>query len=74
MTEEDVKNYKITSSLQSKGWNTPDVFKFEYAITPGRVIARNNTPVREKSKFADYALFNKGRIIAVVEAKKSDVL
>jgi type I restriction enzyme R subunit len=72
MQESQVRKEIIDKELLNSGWNTDDITKVskEYLIE----IDNNLPDFFDKNKnYADYVLLNKkGKIIAIVEAKKSD--
>ena len=70
MSEEDIKVNFITPALEKSGWKVGKNILFEKSFTDGRIEVHGERTVRQKQKFADYALYyNSSFLIAIVEAK-----
>ena len=80
LSERDICTKFITPAIQNAGWKHHE-FREEVQLTDGRVIVRGRLAARTKNpdvkggpKRADYVLYARPNIPAVVEAKQSDFL
>lgn len=69
LTERDICTKFITPALAAAGWDIQKQVREEWPFTDGRIIVRGNKYARGQRKRADYVLFYKSTMIAVVEAK-----
>lgn len=67
LSEEDIKNQRITPALEKAGWDR-EKMRMEYSYTAGRI--RGTLGVRSAKRSVDYMLFDDDNYpIAIVEAK-----
>lgn len=71
LSEEDIKNQRITPMLLDKGWKREQM-RMEYAYTAGEIRVEGSLKRREKRKSIDYLLFDDENYpIAIIEAKSA---
>ena len=75
MNEADTRAQLIDPQLVQAGWGRVEDSQIlrEYVIAPGRIGSRQGAPVSRRGMIADYVLVNKGRKLAVVEAKSDEL-
>ncbi len=69
LSERDICTKYINPALQKAGWDIQKQIREEWSFTDGRVIVRGQKYSRAKPKRADYVLFYKSNMLAVIEAK-----
>ena len=71
-TERDICTKFIVPSLQKAGWNIQRQVREEWFFTDGRIIVRGQKYARGKRKRADFVLFYRSRMLAIIEAKDNN--
>lgn len=72
LSEEDIKNQRITPALEDKGWNREQM-RMEYTYTAGKIKVEGVLVSRKRKKSIDYLLFDdENRPIAIIEAKREE--
>ncbi|MBD1398811.1 DEAD/DEAH box helicase family protein [Pontibacter sp. JH31] len=72
LSERDICTKFITPSLAVAGWDIQKQVREEWPFTDGRIIVRGSKYTRGQRKRADYVLFYKSTMIAVIEAKDNN--
>lgn len=72
LSERDICTKFITPSLAAAGWDIQKQVREEWPFTDGRIIVRGSKYTRGQRKRADYVLFYKSLMIAVIEAKDNN--
>ncbi|SIQ99484.1 EcoAI/FtnUII family type I restriction enzme subunit R [Pontibacter lucknowensis] len=72
LTERDICTKFITPALAAAGWDIQKQVREEWPFTDGRIIVRGSKYTRGQRKRADYVLFYKSTMIAVIEAKDNN--
>lgn len=74
LNERELRTKYITPAIEKAGWDVKSsLFREEYPITKGRIIAKAQVCKRDRPLFADYVLFAKPNLpIAIVEAKDAN--
>jgi type I restriction enzyme, R subunit len=68
-SERDICTKFITPALVAAGWDIQKQVREEWSFTDGRIIVRGQKYTRGKQKRADYVLFYKSTMVAIIEAK-----
>jgi len=71
-SERDICTKYIVPALQKAGWDVQKQIREEWSFTDGRVIVRGQKHTRAKPKRADFVLFYKSTMLAVIEAKDNN--
>ncbi|MEK6476027.1 DEAD/DEAH box helicase family protein [Catalinimonas sp. 4WD22] len=71
-SERDICTKYIVPALQKAGWDIQKQIREEWSFTDGRVIVRGQKHTRAAPKRADYVLFYKSNMLAVIEAKDNN--
>ncbi len=69
LSERDICTKYITPALRDAGWDIKKQVREEWNFTDGRVVVRGQKHTRAPRKRADYVLFYKSIMLAVIEAK-----
>lgn len=72
LTERDICTKFITPALAAAGWDIQKQVREEWAFTDGRIIVRGHKHTRGQRKRADYVLFCKSTMVAIIEAKDNN--
>ncbi|MCP2044711.1 EcoAI/FtnUII family type I restriction enzme subunit R [Pontibacter sp. HSC-36F09] len=72
LTERDICTKFITPALTAAGWDIQKQVREEWAFTDGRIIVRGHKHTRGQRKRADYVLFYKSTMVAIIEAKDNN--
>lgn len=74
INESKTREKFITPAIKKSGWNTNQI-KEEVSFTDGKIIIdKDNEEKRKKGKRADYILYYKNFPLAIVEAKRKNLL
>ncbi|MFD3003854.1 EcoAI/FtnUII family type I restriction enzme subunit R [Pontibacter toksunensis] len=72
LSERDICTKFITPALVAAGWDIQKQVREEWSFTDGRIIVRGQKYTRGKQKRADYVLFYKSTMVAIIEAKDNN--
>ncbi|AKQ46417.1 restriction endonuclease [Rufibacter radiotolerans] len=72
LSERDICTKFITPALVAAGWDIQKQVREEWSFTDGRIIVRGQKYSRGKQKRADYVLFYKSTLLAIIEAKENN--
>ena len=72
LSEQDICTKFITPALRKAGWDIQRQIRQEWSFTDGRIIVRGQKYARGKRKRADYVLFYRSRMLAIIEAKDNN--
>ncbi|MBX0335177.1 DEAD/DEAH box helicase family protein [Pontibacter sp. HSC-14F20] len=72
LSERDICTKFITPALATAGWDIQKQVREEWSFTDGRIIVRGQKYTRGTKKRADYVLFYKSTMIAIIEAKDNN--
>ncbi|WP_181305537.1 EcoAI/FtnUII family type I restriction enzme subunit R [Rufibacter sp. XAAS-G3-1] len=72
LSERDICTKFITPALIAAGWDIQKQVREEWSFTDGRIIVRGQKYTRGKQKRADYVLFYKSTLLAVMEVKENN--
>ena len=72
LSERDICTKFITPALARAGWDIQKQVREEWFFTDGRIIVRGQKYARGTRKRADYVLFYKSTMVALIEAKDNN--
>lgn len=72
LSERDICTKYITPALEKAGWDIKKQIREEWNFTDGRVVVRGQKHTRAPRKRADYVLFYRSIMLAVIEAKDNN--
>lgn len=72
LSERDICTKYITPALAQAGWDLQRQMREEWSFTDGRILVRGQKYTRGKQKRADYVLFYKTTMVAIIEAKDNN--
>jgi type I restriction enzyme, R subunit len=72
LSERDICTKFITPALVAAGWDIQKQVREEWSFTDGRIIVRGHKHARGQKKRADYVLFYKSTMVAIIEAKDNN--
>ena len=72
LSERDICTKFITPALTAAGWDLQRQLREEWSFTDGRILVRGQKYTRGQQKRADYVLFYKATMIAIIEAKDNN--